>query len=118
MSQRSKFLARLLGPTAVMLGVTEFANAQIFLNQDPAVVYFNGTVLFVSGLSIILRHNRWTPSWSLLITTLGWLALVLGFSRMMWPTARVGGDGAGVSASQAFLFGVGVVLILKGYGRG
>ena len=115
----SKFLARLLGPTAIVLAVTEFKNAEIFPSPDPAVVYLDGAVLFVSGLSIILNHNRWSPGWPILITILGWLSLGLGLSRMVWPTAKLDDAESWVVVTvEGLLFMAGVLLCLMGYRRG
>ncbi|KAK0619038.1 hypothetical protein B0T14DRAFT_565935 [Immersiella caudata] len=120
MSSPSPFLARLLGPTAILLATTEFKNTEIFPSRDPVTIYLNGSILLVSGLSIVLRHNRWHPSWPVLITLLGWCALGLGFSRMMWPTTWLSLDSAGgsVYATEASLFLAGAVLCWKGYGGG
>jgi len=114
---RSISLARLLGPTAILLATTEFKNTEIFPSQDPVVIYLNGSILFVSGLSIILHHNKWQPRWPVLITSLGWCALGLGFSRMMWPTTWLGLDtgGSSVYATEGLLFTAGVLLCWKGY---
>jgi hypothetical protein len=117
-SAPSTLLARLLGPTAILLAATEFKNTSIFPSRDPVAIYLNGCILFVSGLAIVLRHNRWHPSWPILITLLGWCALGLGFSRMMWPTTWLSLDAAGrsVYATEGSLFVAGAVLCWKGYG--
>ncbi|KAJ9137019.1 hypothetical protein NKR19_g8328 [Coniochaeta hoffmannii] len=112
----SNFLARLLGPTAIVLAITEFKNAQIFPSPDPAVVYLDGAVLFVSGLAIVLRHNRWHSSWPVLITILGWLSLGLGLSRMIWPAAKLDDDQSWVLVVvESLLFMTGVLLSWIGY---
>ncbi|KAM7206102.1 hypothetical protein V8F20_002884 [Naviculisporaceae sp. PSN 640] len=118
MSEPSPFLARLLGPTAILLAATEFKNTEIFPSRDPVAIYLNGCMLFVSGLSIVLRHNRWNWSWPVLITLLGWCALGLGFSRMMWPMTWLNLNAAGRSIyiTEGSLFAAGLVLCWKGYG--
>lgn len=114
----STFLARLLGPTAILFAATEFKNAQIFPSRDPAVIYLNGACLFVSGLSIVLRHNWWHLGWPVTITMLGWLAMGLGFSRMVWPTATMEGDDSIVFVVEGVLLTAGIYLTWRGYYRG
>jgi len=51
--------SRQLGPTLVAIGVTEAMNLSVFAGNVPAVVYLNGTILFVAGLAVVSAHNRW-----------------------------------------------------------
>jgi len=113
----SAFLARLLGPTAILLAVTEYKNTEIFPSRDPVAIYLNGCMLFVGGLSIVLHHNRWHLSWPILVTMLGWCALALGFNRMMWPMAWLDLNSSrnSVFATEGLMFAAGVVLCWKGY---
>ena len=39
----------------------------------------------VIGLLIVIYHNRWTKSWAVLITILGWLALIKGILLIAFP---------------------------------
>jgi len=102
-----------------MLAWTEATNSHIFHTSIPAVVYLNGTVLFVSGLSIVLRHNIYRMEWPLLITATGWMTLGLGFSRMVYPEAVLeavkGDDGLVMAVVLCALFFVGTTLCWKGY---
>jgi hypothetical protein len=61
----SKQLAGLIGPTLVALGATEALNIHIFENQIAAVIYLNGTILFVVGrwsARITAGHGDGQPS--------------------------------------------------------
>lgn len=111
----SRFLARLLGPSAIAFAATEYKNANILPSPDPAVIYLNGAILFVAGLSIILHHNRWYRNWTVLITLLGWTMLALGLGRMVEPRAQPGGDEGVVYATEVVLGVVGLVLCWRGY---
>src|SRR5690242_11475912 len=84
-SSTAVFLARLLGPTIIVVAATEMANPHILTANTPSIIYLNGAALFVSGLALVLHHNRWVSSWPISITLVSWLTLVMGFSRMMWP---------------------------------
>ena len=63
----SRHIARLLGPTLLALTLTESINLDIWTETPLPVVYISGTLLFVSGLSIIRAHNHWTASWPVLV---------------------------------------------------
>jgi hypothetical protein len=77
-------LAGLIGPTALVVGLTEAANLDVFAVQTAPVVYLNGALLFVAGLAIVRAH-RLRLDWTLLIPLSGWCALALGLARMAFP---------------------------------
>jgi len=88
----SKTIAALLGPTLIA------SAASIFLNLDawpgmvdqafhnPGLVFVSGYPLFVAGLAIVYFHNRWKGGWPVVVTVLGWLAVVSGLLRILFPT--------------------------------
>jgi hypothetical protein len=78
-----------MGPSLVVFSVTEAYNAEIFLNNPPSIVFFNGCVLFVVGLAVVRAHNIWVLRSPVLVTLVGWAALVLGGSRMVFPEQHV-----------------------------
>src|SRR5262245_53346964 len=84
----SRRLAGLLGPTVMALTASEALNYRIFDTQSPTVVYLNGMILFVAGLAIVRSHNRWTWSWPVINTVLGWAIMLGGFTRMFAPQAQ------------------------------
>ena len=43
----------------------------------------SGIITMPAGLAIVLVHNRWSADWQVLITILGWLALISGVIRMI-----------------------------------
>src|SRR5262245_19392815 len=87
----SKRIAGLLGPVLVAVSVTEALNLRLLTREmDPHlvhVVYLNGTLLFVAGLSIVRAHNYWTSTWPVLITLTGWFTTLFGLVRMFAPIA-------------------------------
>jgi hypothetical protein len=89
--QTSIFLAKLIGPFALVLGVALLVNGAAFrtLANDfltaPALIFLSGIITLPAGLAIVLTHNVWTPDWRALITLVGWLALITGAVRMIVP---------------------------------
>jgi len=112
----SKQLAGLIGPTLVALGATEALNIHIFENQIAAVVYLNGTILFVVGLALVRAHNRWSWRWPTLITVTGWVLLAGGLYRMIAPEAPQAPANAGSYVALLAIVAIGVFLSFKGYG--
>jgi hypothetical protein len=120
---RSTHLARLLGPALIGISITEGMNLDVFSAANgssfAAHVYLDGTLLFIAGLAIVRAHNLWTRRWPVLITLVGWLAIVAGLGRMVAP---VSAQGAGrslsvVYASLVTLLAIGAVLTFKAFGR-
>ena len=84
----SKQLAGLIGPTLIVIAVSEALNLRIWATNVAALTYSNGILLFVAGLSIVRTHNLWTRSWPVLITLLGWIIIFGGLFRMFAPEAQ------------------------------
>jgi uncharacterized membrane protein YhaH (DUF805 family) len=112
----SKKLAELIGPTLIVLGATEALNLKMFVAQIAPLVYLNGTILFVVGLALVRAHNRWTRSWPILITLIGWILLSAGLFRMIAPEAPQAGADIPTYAMLAVIVLVGLFLSYKGYG--
>jgi hypothetical protein len=41
--------------------------------------------VFVAGLAIVRGHNVWTGGWPVVVTIFGWLAILGGLARMLFP---------------------------------
>jgi hypothetical protein len=112
----SQKLARLIGPSMVVLGATEALNLEVFAQLVPTVVYLDGTILFVAGLALINAHNRWFWTWPVLITLTGWVLLVGGLYRMIAPGAPQAPQSGLSYVMLGALAVVGLFLSYKGYG--
>lgn len=59
---------------------------QIFEDlKDQKFVILVSFIAIIIGLINILFHNIWKPDWRILITLLGWLALILGLLLFTLP---------------------------------
>jgi hypothetical protein len=126
----SKTIAALIGPTFVAVAAGLLLNLGSIsavlepLSRDPALVLIYGIFLFVAGLAIARFHNRWAANWSVLVTILGWLLVVGGLVRILFPLrfAAATGDFAqssGIMATVAVvLLAIGAFLLFKAYARG
>jgi hypothetical protein len=57
----SRRIAGLIGPTMIVMIVSEFPLVQphLYDAQIPPVVYLSGVLMFVAGLAIVRAHNPW-----------------------------------------------------------
>ncbi len=115
--RNSKYIAKLLGPTLIVMNVSEAINSQIWATVPTTQTYLAGALWFVAGLSIILAHNHWTFSWSVLVTLMGWFIMLGGLSRMFFPEPVQQGslNASVVFALQMVLLAIGIVLTYKAY---
>ena len=87
----SLFLARLLGPVMIAVGLAVFANPRGFREMaeefmaSKALMFLSGLILMPTGLAVVLTHNVWTADWRVLITLLGWLTAIGGAVRLCAP---------------------------------
>jgi len=78
----SKLIAGLIGPTLVAIAAAMLFNLNFvaaFAQQiahEPALIFLSGILLFVAGVAILRSHNVWTGGWPVVVTALGWLALL------------------------------------------
>ena len=116
--ERSRRLAGLVGPALIAITASEAVNLDLVREQYRFDSYLDGSVVFVAGLSLVRGHNRWVPSWPVLLTLTGWTAMLGGLVRMFTPRAGRGRAGPAAYAGIAVPFGVGVFLTVKAYARG
>ena len=89
--QTSHFLAQLIGPMLLVIGLGMLINrdgyramAKEFL-ASRGLIYIAGLLALVPGLAVVLTHNVWAADWRAIITLLGWLAVIGGAFRILFP---------------------------------
>lgn len=115
----SKQLAGLIGPTLIVLSISEALNSKIWLTVPATQTYLAGALWFVTGLTIIRTHNIWVLNWPVLVTLIGWFAFLGGLGRMFFPqTAQEGGQNKViVLVFQIALLVIGIILTFVAYIR-
>ncbi len=123
----SKFIARILGPSLIAIGLSQVVNSQTLRTlveqflQSYALIFLAGIITLVAGLAIVNLHNLWVNDWRVAITIFGWLAVIGGFVRVVLPqqTAIIGTAIFGVPNitlfSGAVTIVIGVWLTVMGY---
>lgn len=116
--KKSKQIAGLLGPILIPAAISEVVNLHIWATNFSPLPYLVGILWFVAGFSIVRTHNRWTASWPVAITVVGWFLVLGGLFRMFFPEAQQGNQNTpvlGTYAVNAVLAAIGVLLTLKAY---
>ena len=119
----SRNIAGLLGPTMIAIAVSEALNLRMLVSfigpSHAPLVYLNGTLLFVAGLSVVRVHNVWTRGWPVLVTVVGWLVMLLGLARMFAPVSvqEPARSTTGVYGLLLVMLVVGVLLTFQAYRR-
>jgi hypothetical protein len=70
-------------------------------------------ILFVAGLAIVRVHNRWSGGWPVVVTVLGWLFVLGGLVRTLFPI-QLGSAASAMAQESWFLVGEAVILLLVG----
>ena len=115
----SKMIAGLAGPALVALAAALLINLGSIsaliepVSHDPALVLISGMISFVVGLAIVRLHNHWAGDWTVLVTIVGWLLLVGGLIRVLFPI-WLAGVAASLGRSTGFIAGEAVILLVIG----
>jgi len=118
--QPAVFIARLIGPAFVAVGLGILANGPFYTAliieavHSPTLIYFSGLISLVPGLAILNVHRSWT-GWPVIITIIGWLMAIGGVIRLVLPatTATLASDL--YSKPYALLIAALVVLVVGAY---
>ncbi len=123
----SIFLAKLIGPVMLAVGIALFLNKRAFAAiaeeflRSRALLYLSGLLIMPAGLAIVLTHNVWVLNWPVLITLLGWAMAIGGAVRILLPD-RVEFVGRrflhhpmGANVAGAIWIAIGAILSLFGY---
>jgi hypothetical protein len=93
--QTSLFIAKLLGPMLVVVGVALLTRPEAFralLREfigSGVLLYMAGFFGLLGGLALVLVHNVWALDWRLLITLIGWATLIRALVTIFWPQGIV-----------------------------
>lgn len=123
----STFIARILGPVLVVIGLglllegeTARVMAAEFLRSS-ALIYLSGVIVLAAGLAILNVHHVWVRDWRVLITVFGWLFLLGGVFRLL-ATSWVQRAGEAMiahrtwpMASAIVILAIGAFLTVMGY---
>ena len=94
--ETSIFIAKILGLVYLVFGLGMLISGDYYrksfekIIKDPfSPLYLGGVVDLVVGFLIITYHNIWVSNWVVLVTIVGWLALLKGFSLLVFPKSMM-----------------------------
>jgi len=122
MSPRTVFLARLIGPFAILLSLSELVHKQQTVETAAALVRDRPLVLMIAmmgllaGLAMVLAHNVWSGgALPVVITLFGWILLIRGAVMLFLSPEAVAGMLEFFRFEQLLYFYAGVTLLLGLY---
>jgi hypothetical protein len=91
MASTSELIAGYAGPLFMAVAIAILINRATITSllteslNSPGIVMFSGFFLLLAGLTIVRAHNFWAADWTILVTILGWLLVIGGLIRIVWP---------------------------------
>jgi len=125
--QNSIFIAKLVGPVVTAFGLSLLLNRDAIQEMidtalsHKAVIVLAGLPPLIAGLAIVNTHNSWTAGLPLVITLFGWLAVIGGLLRIIFPgVAQTAGklilkNNAILPVATAVWLAFGAYLVYQGY---
>ena len=118
----SILIARIIGPLFALMALGMLFNRDTYgvimaeFAESRALIYLSGTIALITGIVFVHFHNLWVADWRVIITVIGWLSILKGVIRLLYPqiVRKVGrrfannarlmtGSGAVILALGAFL---------------
>ncbi|MBL7106681.1 MAG: hypothetical protein ISS77_03630 [Phycisphaerae bacterium] len=69
----------------IIINPNHYRQMLVDFAANRAVMYLGGAMAFVVGFLLITFHNIWTAEWGVIITVIGWLALIKGLFIFLLP---------------------------------
>ncbi len=112
--ETSLFLAKMIGPLLLAI------SAAVLVNQDNmrdmaadflehrGLIFLAGILTLLGGIAILLTHNVWVLGWPVIITILGWLSVIGGAFRIIFPDS-VKSMGAAMLEKRGLFTAAGII---------
>lgn len=87
----AELIAGFAGPLLIAVAAALLINRRTVADlvtgklNGPEFIFFSGIFTLLAGLAIVRAHNVWAAEWTVLVTVLGWLCIVGGLIRIIWP---------------------------------
>ena len=72
---------------AALSGKITFAKIVDDFEKSPALTFITGLLSLTLGMLLVEYHNIWVKDWPVLITIIGWAAVVKGIMFIAYPKA-------------------------------
>jgi len=123
----SIFLAKALGIYLVIISVGMLIHGgklkavMADYIEKPGLVFLLGIFALIIGILLVVSHNIWTGDWRVVITVIGWLTLVKGITRVLFPQFVIRTGKKWVNNTTAYYITgfltllIGIYLLYHGY---
>lgn len=123
----AELIAGLAGPLLIATAAALLVNRETVAGlltgvlNSPEFIFFSGILTLVAGLAIVRAHNVWAAEWHILVTVIGWLCIIGGALRVIWPDrvaalrSRMMKSENAVTAWALVALVLGAFLTAKGY---
>jgi len=87
----SIFLGKIISVFLIVFSLGILLNRHIYkkvfheMIETPAILTISGIVTIILGLLIVLSHNIWNVAWESIISIIGWVLLIQGIFRLVFP---------------------------------
>lgn len=87
----AELIAGLAGPLFMAVAAALLINRRTVADlvtgtlNGPEFIFFSGIFTLLAGLAIVRAHNVWSAEWTVIVTILGWLCIIGGLIRIIWP---------------------------------
>lgn len=87
----SILLGKVMGFYLLVMSVALLYNRSYFegmlsdVVKNKAFMLYGGAIALVVGLFLVLTHNIWSTDWRILVTLMGWAALIKGLMLIAFP---------------------------------
>lgn len=84
-------IARIIGGLYLISGIALLLHKSMYtslvksIKKSLSALYVAGILSFTFGLIIVTLHNVWVSDWEVIITIIGWLAMVKGCVFLLFP---------------------------------
>ncbi|MBA3813841.1 MAG: hypothetical protein H0X26_05040 [Alphaproteobacteria bacterium] len=125
--ENSIFLAKALGIYLIFISMTfvlcekRLKDLILDMTKNSALMLVAGFMGLIVGILLVVSHNHWVKDWRVIITVVGWMALLKGMSLILFPDLIVKMSKQWINNKFAYYttfllsFLIGVILIYFGY---
>jgi hypothetical protein len=82
--------------------------------ESPPAIYLGGIAALIIGYLLVTFHNVWVKDWIVLITIIGWMALIKGLCLIVLPKASIKISNIFIEQMTKFLTAWAIVVIILG----
>jgi hypothetical protein len=79
------------GVVLLVFGLSYLFNAQFWaesfksLLDQPALMFPLFLLVLICGLMVLLGHNLWVADWRIIVTVVGWVAVIKSIAVLLFP---------------------------------